>query len=198
MNDKKELYISIDIEATGLDPKFDEITEIGAVAFIDTGEILDRFQDFLKISIEIPFKISKLTRITNDLLDKYGSEPIDALSNLRSWIYSFIEEGYDVSIVAHNAQFDYSFLKRDFTKFGMDFDFVFHDTLKMSRKLIPTLQRHTLGTLCRAFQIENEGHHRADHDAEVLAKIFLKLLASMRIKSLTFADFETKKKGASA
>lgn len=185
----EKIYISVDIETTGLSKKVDRIIELGAVVFDEEGNILSRFDKFVKTDFPIPMPITQLTGITTEMLRRSGIPLKEMLQKFNMWI---IDNSVDreVRLIAHNAIFDCGFIKRDCDELGINFDYKIYDTLKISRKLIPTLAKHDLGTLCKAFGIDNKSHHRADNDAEVLSKLFVILLKSMSIKGISIEEFE--------
>lgn len=184
-----KIYIAVDIETTGLSKKVDKIIELGAVAFEEDGTIVGRFDEFVKTDFPIPMPITQLTGITTEMLRKQGILLKEMLKQFKSWVD---ENGVDreVRLIAHNSIFDCGFIKRDCDELGIDFDYTIYDTLKISRKLIPTLAKHDLGTLCKVFGIDNKSHHRADNDAEVLSQLFCILIKSMKIKNISIEEFE--------
>ena len=94
-------YVVIDIETTGLSPKYNEITEIAAIKIRDN-KIIDQYSTLVKTSQEIPENITKLTGITNEMVNQHGVDIESALMEFKSFI------GDDV-LVGHNAHFDINF-----------------------------------------------------------------------------------------
>jgi DNA polymerase-3 subunit alpha (Gram-positive type) len=158
-----QTYVVFDLETTGTSPKYDDIIEIGAVK-LENGQIIDTFYSLVKPNTEISRIAKKVTGITEDMLK-------DAPTITEIWpkFKKFIQ---DSVLVAHNADFDYSFLKAIDPKL----DISYLDTLRMSRAVQPNRKRHGLAALAKQFKIGEFKHHRADEDAKVLAQIFLKLL----------------------
>lgn len=159
-------YVVFDIETTGLSSINDKITEIGAVKVKD-GIIIDRFSQLINPEKLIPDVVAELTGITNELVQ---NEP--TIEVVIKDFYEFIK---DSVLVAHNAKFDISFIRRELQMNGLIFDFPILDTLVMSRALMPELKRFNLGTLCKKMGISLIGAHRAVNDAEATAELFIKL-----------------------
>lgn len=164
-------YVVFDIETTGFSAKFDEIIEIAGVK-VENGEITERFSEFVRPEKVIPQRITELTRITNDMVS--DARTIDVV--LRDFL-SFCD---GCVLVAHNANFDVGFLKKFSEKLHYDFDFCYIDTLGLSRKFVKKIKRHKLNLVAKALGFTFEGHHRAIHDAEITAKIFLAFVDMMQ------------------
>ncbi len=159
----KDDFVIFDIETTGLSPLTCAITEIGAVRWRN-GEVLDRFSTFANPEMPIPENIVKLTGITDDMV-KDAPSVADAVS-------AFLEFSKGAVLVAHNANFDTSFIKQACEKHGFEFTNSYLDTVALSRHLNPELKRHRLDNLQEHYGLEDFNHHRACDDAEMLAKIF--------------------------
>lgn len=159
----KKTYISFDLETTGLNEKKDSIIEIGAVKVKD-GKVIDRFARFLKPSVPISSAITNLTGITNDMVKNAG--------DTKTTIQDFVRfcDGY--SLVGHNIQFDYKFMKTYAVHYGLSFEKEGIDTLKIARKVHKDLESRSLESLCSYYQITNASAHRAYHDALATAKIY--------------------------
>lgn len=164
--------IVFDLETTGLSPKTERITEIGAVK-IHNGEILDSFNTFVNPHMPIPYKIQQLTGITNDMV-KDAPEEADALQDFVKFC------GQCKVLSAHNASFDMSFLSVALTRCGMENDFVSIDTLPMCRSMFPDLKSHKLNIIADKLGVIQEHHHRACDDARVLGEILIKLIEQLK------------------
>ncbi len=160
-------FIVFDIETTGLSAHHDKITEIGAVKIID-GEIVDHFSKFVNPEIPIPYNITKLTSITNEMV---ANEP--TIEEILPEFYEFIEHGI---LVAHNAPFDSGFIRKAAQDLKMDFNFTVVDTLELARRLFPELKTFRLGFLCKHVGIDLKEAHRAIHDATATGKLFIHML----------------------
>ncbi|MFZ5818073.1 MAG: PolC-type DNA polymerase III [Bacillota bacterium] len=161
-------FVVLDIETTGFSPIGDDIIEVGAVRYRN-GEISDSFQRFIRPSKPIPEEVQKLTNITPEMVaDAPGPE--EALREF----FDFIGEAI---IVAHNAQFDYSFLRYHRKKhLGEEFNNPVLDTLTLGRSLMPHMKSHSLSALTKELQVPLVDHHRADADARTAAMVMDKLL----------------------
>jgi len=161
-------YIVFDIETTGLNSHKDDIIEIGAVK-IRNRKVVDSFSTFVHTDKNLPAKIIELTSITDDML--VGQPDITtALTEFLSFV------GENGVLVAHNANFDVSFIK-DKAKFNlnMEYDSPVIDTLELSKALMKEVKNHKLNTLTKKLGIKLENHHRAVDDANATAQLFISL-----------------------
>lgn len=161
-----ETYVVFDLETTGFSAEYDKIIEIGAVKVTD-GKIVDRFSTFVNPEIPIPFKIEKLTSINDNMV-------LDA-PKIEEILPEFMEFCKDAVMVAHNADFDMSFISANCARQNLPCDFTVVDTVALSRYLIVGLGRYKLDNVAKALGIVLEHHHRAVDDAECTALIFQKL-----------------------
>lgn len=158
-------YISIDLETTGLNPKWDRIIEIGALK-VQEGRITDRFSVFVNPGRKLEERIIELTGIRDeDLADAPYVE--DVLEDL----LAFLE---DLPLLGHSILFDYSFLKKAATDRKIPFEKDGIDTLKIARKYLADLEHRNLDYLCRYYQIPHRAH-RALEDAEATLLLYQKL-----------------------
>lgn len=160
-------YVVFDIETTGLSSRNDKITEIGAVKIID-GLIVDRFSQLINPEKEIPQVVAELTGISNAIVE---NEP-----TIEEVIPRFYDFAKDSVLVAHNAKFDISFIRREYSKNNLEFNHPILDTLVMARTIMTDMKRFNLGTLCKNLGVSLVGAHRAVNDAEATAAMFLKLI----------------------
>ena len=149
-------FVIVDIETTGLCFDGDEIIEIGAMKILNN-EIIDRFSSFVKPCKSIPANIINLTGITNEMLR--SAPPIDQV------LPAFMEFLDDGVFVAHNAEFDSGFIRREANKLGLSFKNPVLDTLALSRIVFSELKNHRLNTLAKKLNIKMGSHHRAVDDA---------------------------------
>lgn len=176
--DFNQPIVVFDIETTGLDPKKDAITEIGAVKIIDK-KIVDSFQTFVNPEVPIPAEITKLTGIDDDMVK---DAPL-----INQALERFKEFCGDAALAAHNAPFDLGFIKEKARSLGWEINNPVIDTLVLSRELVQDIKRHKLDHLAKHFGIRLDNHHRAHDDAAATAQILLKLfeiLENMGVKRL--------------
>lgn len=157
-------FVVFDLETTGLNPQKDKITEIGAVK-IKEGKVISRFSAFVNPGITIPSFIVKLTGITDEMVME--APPIEQALN------EFMEFIEGTVLVAHNANFDVSFIKHNAKLMGEKIRNPYIDTLELCRKMFPELGKYKLNIVAKHLGIELENHHRAVDDSMATAKIFL-------------------------
>jgi DNA polymerase-3 subunit epsilon len=151
--------VFLDLETTGATATRDRITEVGLVE-IDNGRFIREWSTLVNPGISIPPAIQALTGISNDMV---------ALAPRFEDIARELHEAIDGRVlVAHNARFDYGFLKNEFRRLGKTFTAPVLCTVKLSRKLFPQHPRHNLDTLMARHNIHCDARHRALGDARVL------------------------------
>lgn len=179
-------YVVFDIETTGFSATHDKIIEIGAVR-IEHGEITNRFSTFVNPKVPIPYKIEELTHINDSMV-------MDA-PDITVVLPQFVEFCKDAVMVAHNAEFDMSFILYNVGQQGLDFNPTYLDTVGLCRVLLPHLNRYKLDTVAKELNIVLNSHHRAVDDAECTAGIYLKLLKMLKDRKLeTVNDVQEKVK----
>jgi len=156
-------YVALDIETTGLNPRKDQILEIGAAKVAD-GEIIETYAVFVDSKIKIPEFITKLTGIDNAMVAG-GASPNEAVTGL-------IEFCKEAPILGHNILFDYSFIKRNATNQGRHFDNYGIDTLTIAKKFLAELPKRNLESLCKHYKIKQEKKHRAYEDAISASRLY--------------------------
>lgn len=178
-------FISFDLETTGLSPKQERMTEIGAVRICD-GRITERFDTFVNPEKPIPQKITGLTGITDNMVKDAPSEE-EALKAF----YQFC--GEKAVLVAHNADFDTSFLRAAAKRHHMDFSYPYIDSIPMCRTMLTDIKNYKLDTVAKYLHLGNFNHHRACDDAEMLGQIFIMLLQRLQedTKAKTVKDINT-------
>ncbi|MCR5272193.1 MAG: PolC-type DNA polymerase III [Lachnospiraceae bacterium] len=162
-----DTYVVFDIETTGFSPNVNKIIEIGAVKVVG-GKITDKYSVFVNPETPIPFEITNLTSITDDMV--IGERTIDVV------LPEFLEFCGDAVMVAHNADFDMSFIIANAKQLGLKSSFTYVDTVGMARVLLPALNRFKLDTVAKAVGVSLEHHHRAVDDAGCTAEIFEKFV----------------------
>ncbi|MCY0892057.1 MAG: PolC-type DNA polymerase III [Acidibacillus sp.] len=167
-------YVVFDTETTGLSAAEHELIEIAGVK-MRRGEIIDTFAELIAPIKAIPPKITEITSITNDMVA--GKPTVDqVLPAFRKFCEGAI-------LVAHNAEFDLSFLAVQASKIGLDpFTQPTIDTLGLARTLFPTDRNHKLKTLTQKFNVSLTQHHRALADSEATGRVFYKLLEEAKVQ----------------
>ncbi len=160
--------IVFDVETTGLSPKNDRLTEIGAVK-IKGMRIVDSFNTFVNPERHIPEKITELTGISDDMV---AGAPME--KEAVEQFFAFC--GENPVLIAHNADFDTAFMRAVFARQGLDHPFVKLDTLVLCRVMLPQMARHKLDQVAKQLKLGKFEHHRASDDAYMLAKIYLTLM----------------------
>ena len=168
-------YVVFDFETTGLQPAVNEIIEIGAVK-IKNGEVSETYHELIKPTVKLPEIITKITNITDEMLENQkGIEEV---------LPSFLEFIDGTVLVAHNADFDYRFLREWVNKlYNKRFKMTYIDTLSMSKSLL-NLSGYALNKVVKALKLDNFNHHRADEDARITALVFLELLKKAKNRGL--------------
>ena len=168
-------FVVFDLETTGFSAIRDKIIEIGAVK-VENGEITDRFSAFVNPKIPIPFEITRLTSITDQMV-------LDA-PDIETVLPQFLEFVGDAVLVAHNASFDVGFLEQNMRYQDMEPDFTSVDTVALARILLPTLSKFKLNVVANALHISLENHHRAVDDAGATAEIFVKFVEMLKDRGI--------------
>lgn len=161
------LYAVVDIETTGGHASANGITEV-AINIHDGNEIVESYTTLINPKQPIPVYITALTGIDNNMLSDAPTFDDVALQ-----IYQLLN---DKIFVAHNVNFDYSFLKHHLAAAGYDLQCKKLCTVRLSRKLIPGKPSYSLGKLCTALQIPIQNRHRAAGDADATSILFNLLL----------------------
>ncbi|MEI6677237.1 MAG: exonuclease domain-containing protein [Mariniphaga sp.] len=161
------MYAIIDIETTGTSSSYGKITEIAII--LHNGEsVSETFTTLINPECNIPWNITRLTGITNEM--------VSSAPKFYEVARKIIELTAGTIFVAHNATFDYSFVKEEFKRLGYDFKRKTICTVKLSRKLLPGHLSYSLGKICADLGIEITDRHRAIGDALATTKLFEKLL----------------------
>ena len=166
-----EKYVVFDIETTGFSPVTNRIIEIGAVK-VEHGEITERFSTFVNPQVPIPFHIEKLTSINDSMV--MDADTIEVV------LPQFLKFVGDAILVAHNANFDVSFIKENAKRQGIPVDFTYVDTVGIARALLTGQSKYTLDAVAKTLGISLENHHRAVDDAECTAEIFVKFIDMLK------------------
>lgn len=173
-NKKQDLngkFVVFDTETTGLNFKKERLTEIGAV-IVSNGVVCDKFNTMVNPQKHIPEKITEITGI-NDSMVKDAPLEDEALK-------LFLEFAGDCVLVAHNANFDMNFLRATAKRYNIKFENTCIDTLALSKVIYPELSKFSLDRLAKHLQLGDFNHHRASDDANMLAKIFVKMIENLK------------------
>ena len=157
------MFAILDIETTGGSPATEKITEI-AIYFHNGERIVDEWSTLINPEKPIPYFITGLTGITNEMVAD-APRFFDIAKEI-------VERTENHTIVGHNVKFDYSFIKSEFKRLGFDYQRESLCTVKLSRKIIPGHKSYSLGKLCADLGIEINGRHRAAGDALATVKLF--------------------------
>ena len=160
----------VDVETTGAHPAWDRVTEIAVVEVL-AGEVLSEWSTLVNPGTSIPPAIQALTGITNGMV---ADAP--AFEDLAQDIYERLEGRV---FVAHNARFDYGFLRHEFERAGLRFQARTLCTVKLSRRLYPDHARHNLDSLIDRHNLQCNSRHRALGDAQAVWQ-FLRVAAEER------------------
>lgn len=172
-------YVVFDLETTGFSPETNRIIEIGAVK-VQNGKIVDKFSTFVNPQVPIPFRIEQLTSINDSMV-------IDApvIADILPEFMKFCE---GCVMVAHNADFDMSFIKKNCQRLDIPCKPTIVDTVALARVLLPNLNRFKLDTVAKALGVSLENHHRAVDDARCTAEIFVKFIEMLRERGMSTLD----------
>jgi DNA polymerase-3 subunit epsilon len=149
----------VDLETTGAHPAHDRVTEI-AVIEVDGGEVREEWSTLVNPETPIPAAIQALTGITNDMVagaPTFGRLARDLHERLDGRLF-----------VAHNARFDYGFLRREFARAGLEFRTKTLCTVRLSRRLYPGYAHHNLDSLIERHGLACRARHRALGDADAV------------------------------
>ena len=174
-----DVYVVFDLETTGFSPDKNKIIEIGAVK-VERGSITERFSTFVNPEVPIPFHIEELTSIRDDMV-------MDA-PKIEEILPQFLEFCEGAIMVAHNAEFDMSFIRKNCERQQLAAEFTVIDTVALARMLLPHLNRFKLDTVAKALGISLDHHHRAVDDAACTAEIFVKFIQMLKDRGMQTLD----------
>lgn len=157
------MYAIVDIETTGGYASGNDITEI-AIVLHDGNRVTDHFETLVKPSRAIPYFIQSLTGINHGMV-----EDAPSFESVAQVIFDKLQGRV---FVAHNVNFDYSFVKHHLSLHGFELVTPKLCTVRLTRKVFPALPSYSLGNLCRHFNINIINRHRAGGDASATAVLF--------------------------
>ncbi|HEY6062629.1 MAG TPA: exonuclease domain-containing protein, partial [Chitinophagaceae bacterium] len=163
------MYAIVDIETTGSYSAANGITEISIHVF-DGSVVVEKFETLINPGQPIPRYIQAMTGITDEMVA--DAPPFSAIAEK---IYTIL---HDKIFIAHNVNFDYSFVNGHLREHGFELNSKKLCTVRLSRKIFPGFPSYSLSKLCQSLGITITGHHRAGVDTEATVKIFQRLLAN--------------------
>lgn len=158
-----DVYVAVDLETTGLNPRTDRIIEIGAVR-MEHGEAKAVYHQLINPERAIGAFVEQLTGITDDM--------VKGAPTIADVLPEFLAFAGEAPLVGHNLMFDYSFLKRNAVNAGASFERSGVDTLALVRMLLPELPKKSLPYVCEQLKIETGTSHRAVDDARAAAHLY--------------------------
>jgi DNA polymerase-3 subunit epsilon len=175
--------VFVDLETTGGNAAFHRITEVGIVRMQDD-RVVEEWSSLVNPECRIPDYIQAFTGITNEMVagaPRFSDVAVQVLEKLRS-------PTPDAPIfVAHNARFDYSFLRMEFRRLDVQFSAKVLCTVKLSRRLFPEYPRHSLDAVMERHRLTCAARHRALGDARVLGDFWSKLRSEIPEEKLAAA-----------
>jgi len=162
-------YAIVDIETTGGYAAANGITEI-SIRVLDGGEVIEQYETLINPGQPIPKYIQAFTGITNEMV---ADAP--RFEEVAEKIFTILQGNV---FVAHNVNFDYSFIKNHLHFYGYSFTAKKLCTVRLARQVFPGLPSYSLGNLCHSLEINIENRHRAGGDAAATVILFQKILAA--------------------
>lgn len=174
-------YVVIDIETTGLSPTYDEIIEISALKY-HSNVLIDKFVTLVRPYNLIDEYIINLTGITNEMVSNAPT-----INECIQNFYNFIG---DSTLVGYNVNFDINFLYDNLlecTDIKLNNNFV--DVMRIAKKVLPDLERHTQSAVCEHYKIKQKDMHRAEADCLMCHSCFDALKNDIISQNQTLENF---------
>ena len=165
----------LDLETTGTDPRGDRVTEVGLL-LADDGVVIEEWSALVNPGRGIPPGIERITGISEAMVSQapgFADLALELVERLQGRL-----------LVAHNARFDYAFLRNELKRAGLNFQSRVLCTVRLSRALFPEHPRHNLDALVERYALPGEGRHRALPDARLLyhlAEVFGRCVDTARL-----------------
>lgn len=160
--------VVFDFETTGLNPGSDRIIEIGAIK-LQGFEEATQFHALIDPEMLISPEIEKITGISQSM--------VQGQATIQDKLPEFLEFIDGSLLVAHNAEFDMGFLRKNASDLGTQLDWDCFCSLKLARSVLPHLESKSLDSLATHYQLQFEARHRSIGDCKVTAKVLAKMLA---------------------
>jgi len=157
------VYTIIDIETTGKSYRDGKITEI-ALYRHNGSQVIDSFHSLINPECDIPYFITQLTGIDNEMVRK-APKFFEIAKRI-------VEITAGTIFVAHNVSFDYKFIQEEFRRLGYEYKRKTMCTVQLSRKYLPGHASYSLGNICSDLNIAIDGRHRASGDALATVQLF--------------------------
>ena len=176
-------YIAIDLETTGIRLSKDKIIEVGLLKVKDS-HIIDTFSCVINPDMQVDNKILELTKISENELEN-AKRIHEVINN----IVDFCEE---YVLLGHNTIFDYSFVKKEANRAGLEFEKRGIDTYKLCKKVLPENVRKNLTDACNYFGIERKNSHRAFSDAYYTHVLFQEIIKNFKTLEISSEAMKVK------
>ena len=176
-------YIAIDLETTGIRLSKDKIIEVGLLKVKDS-HIIDTFSCVINPDMQVDNKILELTKISENEL-----ENAKRIHEVINHIVDFCE---DYVLLGHNTIFDYSFVKKEANRAGLEFEKRGIDTYKLCKKVLPENVRKNLTEACGYFGIERKNSHRAFSDAYYTHVLFQEIIKNFKTLEISSEAMKVK------
>jgi DNA polymerase-3 subunit epsilon len=178
--------VFVDLETTGGNAAFHRITEVGIVR-MERGQVVEEWSSLVNPESRIPSYIEAFTGITNEMV-AHAPRFADIATLVLEKLRGVAGASHPAPIfVAHNARFDYSFLRTEFRRLDVNFSAKVLCTVKLSRRLFPAFPRHSLDAVMERHQLTCSARHRALGDARVLGDFWAKLRGEVAEETLATA-----------
>src|ERR1700761_3442061 len=161
------MYAIVDIETTGGYAASNAITEV-AIVLHDGSREVKRYETLVRPGQSIPRYVQSLTGITDEMVsDAPDFEEVAPV--IHEWLK-------DAVFVAHNVNFDYSFLVHQLRACGLELDAKKLCTVRLAKKVFPGSPSYSLGNICQFLDIPISNRHRAGGDADATVLLFEKII----------------------
>ncbi len=176
---KHRPLVFLDIETTGLSPQQGRVLEIGAYR-VENSTIVGTYSQLLQPEQRVAWFTTKLTGITDEMV---WDAPL--FRGIASDLELFLN---DAIFVAHNVNFDYSFIREEFARIGHNWSMDRLCTVQLSRSLFPEQRKHSLDAVIAAHNLTVNHRHRALDDAKVMVDFFNKCLQEYGVEVFKHID----------